>query len=169
MNENHPLTLRHVLTEVAIRTNFAGLHHWPEAPKEVEFLRNLHRHLFGVRVNVSVAHSDRDVEFFLLQRDVEKYGIHTLVRHLEQNPRMSCEQMAQWIAEKVHERGYRVIQVEVNEDGENGAILYYDYEPIVESAAEEPEEVATPPEPDEFPGRLLKAAAGEVVGDLTKA
>lgn len=111
-----------LLKEVYITTNFVGFHQWPNAPIEVAFLRDLHRHVFGVKVCVLVNGSDREVEFFTLKQDVDK-AIRLLNMDLEQNQSMSCEMMAEWLIEALTDCEYKVTSVEVNEDGENGAIL----------------------------------------------
>ena len=54
-----------------------GLHRWPDAINfpGVEFLANEHRHMFHFRVEMEVFHDDREVEFILFKRELEKlYG-----------------------------------------------------------------------------------------------
>lgn len=60
-----------MLKVIYINTSFVGFHRWDSAPEEVAFLRDLHRHIFNVKVTVEVSHNDRDVEFFLLKKDVD--------------------------------------------------------------------------------------------------
>lgn len=60
-----------MLKTIYVRTSFVGFHKWETAPQEVSFLRDLHRHIFNVKVTLQVSHSDRDVEFFLLKKDVD--------------------------------------------------------------------------------------------------
>ena len=55
-----------------ITTSMEGFHAYPDAPDEVAFLRNRHRHLFHFRVYIEVFHDDREIEFFMFKRDVEK-------------------------------------------------------------------------------------------------
>ena len=109
-------------TFVYVTDRFEGFHYWPAAPESVSFLRQIHRHMFGVKLTVGVSHSDRDVEFFLLKKDLAA-GIVSLQRQLSAQPSMSCEMMAQFIYEYIQRLGYKVSEVEVNEDGENGSIL----------------------------------------------
>lgn len=44
-----------------------GFHCYPDASEEVAFLRQTHRHMFHVRVQLSVSHNEREVEFFMLR------------------------------------------------------------------------------------------------------
>ena len=104
---------------VFINTEFEGIHNYPEAPEEVAFLRNDHRHMFKVYVEITVTHDDRDLEFILLKRFVNE---QLKERDLDYK---SCEMIANEILKSVKEkygplREYKVI---VSEDGENGAIV----------------------------------------------
>ena len=101
---------------------FTSFHRWPEAPDSVAFLRSLHRHVFGVRVEVIVSHNDRQVEFFMLQSFVGSVISSHLMPALSENRAMSCEMMAAFILEKL-QPDYTVLSVTVDEDGENGATV----------------------------------------------
>ena len=111
-----------------------GFHHYPDAPKDVDFLASRHRHMFHFKVSVEVSHDNREVEFFTLQRwCLEQYE----KGELEMDHR-SCEMLAKELLAKlaahpiygriaistaVSDLGYTQRQhiVEVSEDGENGA------------------------------------------------
>ena len=131
--------------------SFEGLHCWKDAIniQGVEFLALKHRHMFHARVTVDVDHLDRDIEFILLKRYLEKLveswpiNLHTA----------SCEAMALCIGVGAHcfvngishdemyfrfpfvgtpyripedvENFYsqREITVEVSEDEENGCVI----------------------------------------------
>lgn len=115
-----------VTTNIFVTTSFTGLHHWPDAPEAVGYLRSLHRHVFGVRVEVSAEHNDREVEYHLFKTAIEGIiGGYGLGKKLEQNPAMSCEMMADFILDNLRATyGDRwFYKVEVNEDGENGSIV----------------------------------------------
>jgi len=102
-------------TEVWITTRFEGFHRWKDAPKEVSFLRELHRHVFHVRLGKHVNGMDREIEFITLKRDVDFY----IAEHLDgQVFDLSCEMLA---AQLLGEFGASF--VEVSEDGENGATV----------------------------------------------
>ena len=109
-------------TSIWITTEFPGKHMWPDAPAEVGFLRHLHRHLFKVRVEVEVKHDDRDVEFFILKNKVNSLIINELMPKLEKVKTLSCEHMGKFLWNLLGEF-YTVIEIQVSEDGENGARL----------------------------------------------
>jgi len=111
------------LTSVYVTTTFVAFHNWPGAPVKVEFLRHLHRHVFHVRVEVDVSHSDRDVEFFIFKELVD--GLCILHFHGNRLIGISCEMIASTLANMLAAEGYTMRSVEVSEDGENGAILRY--------------------------------------------
>jgi len=102
-----------------------GIHCWPDAEHMpgIEFLAHPHRHMFHFRVELLVFHDDREVEFILFKRELEKqYETGTL-----QLDYKSCEMMADELAVYIqqHYPG-RPLKIEVSEDGENGAVSYYD-------------------------------------------
>lgn len=111
-------------TYIKIKTNFVGMHKWDNAPEEVSFLRNLHRHIFNVNVKIEVLHNDRELEYFMFKKTVDNYICHNIIPKLWKDPRMSCEMMAEpivnWI---INTYAGREIEVEVNEDNENGSIV----------------------------------------------
>jgi len=100
------------------------MHFYPNAPKEVEFLKNMHRHIFHFKVYIQVFHEDRDIEFILFKRFIEE-----LLDDFEEDMGSgSCEMIANFLYEEIKERDKykgRHIKVEVSEDGENGVIMDY--------------------------------------------
>lgn len=103
-----------------------GVHKYPAALtdprlKDVEFLGYPHRHMFHFRVRISVTHNDRDIEFILLKRELENLYQGTMNIDYK-----SCEMLAEELIHyiKLHYLD-RYVEVEVSEDGENGAILTY--------------------------------------------
>lgn len=109
-------------TVVWITTRFTGFHRWLAAPPEVDFLQDWHRHLFWVKVAVPVTHADREVEFFILKREVDAYlDQHYAGKRFEE----SCEMIAQRLLDR-----FSAAFVEVSEDGENGAIVFADKEAV---------------------------------------
>lgn len=105
---------------IEIRWHFEGIHCWPSAPDEVKFLRDPHRHLFYCRARMNVMHEDRELEFFMMKHRLEAF---TKSWGKDLGAR-SCEKMAMdimnWVA---CEWKRSEIEVEVNEDNENGAIV----------------------------------------------
>ena len=119
----------HVKRWITIRTQFKGIHNWPGCPhEEVRFLRDPHRHIFHVTVSIEVAGDDREVEFFILQREIDEI----LTRSFEQKDGMlilgarSCEMIADEIYSRIAERyPARQVRISVSEDNENEALCEY--------------------------------------------
>ncbi len=100
---------------VWIQTLFEGFHRWKEAPEDIAFLRDYHRHIFDVKIGLEVSHNDRAVEFFQLKRQVDLY----IKEHLEgKHFELSCEMIATLLLKQ-----FGASFVEVSEDGENGATV----------------------------------------------
>jgi hypothetical protein len=115
-------------TNIFVKTEFAGIHCWPDAPEEVAFLRNPHRHIFKIKVTIPII-KDRQLEFFMVKNRIEKYLFLTnqFTEHQSDIPNleaMSCERIATEIL-KFLKKEYNIkgIKVEVSEDLENGSIV----------------------------------------------
>jgi hypothetical protein len=107
--------------EIFITTSFIGYHCWPEAPEAVKFLRNLHRHIFRVRLGFLVVDSDRELEFFLVKAQADHFIKEGLLLELAHKPYFSCEMMAEYLIKCFQNVRYAILWAEVDEDGENGA------------------------------------------------
>jgi hypothetical protein len=113
-------------TEVFCSFSFEALHCWAKCPiDEVSYLRDMHRHMFYVKAFVEVNHDDRDVEFIQLKHNMQAYLMQKYP-HDQLSPfpvlvlqSMSCEMLAQDLLER-----FNLVRCEVNEDNENGAIVY---------------------------------------------
>ncbi len=111
---------------IAARVQFEGVHNWPEAPYEVSFLRQPHRHIFGVTAEVEVFKNDREIEFIMLGHKIKKHFAEKAKKDANgvwQMGRTSCEDVAtelvEWLDKMYCENGHRYIIVTVDEDGEN--------------------------------------------------
>lgn len=106
-----------------VTTQRVGWHAYPFAPDQVSYLRSRHRHLFKIKVTVSVEHEDREIEFHMFLTWLE----HQLGNTIELNNR-SCESLAEEILNNVRATygSERYVAVEVSEDGECGAIVSTD-------------------------------------------
>lgn len=109
---------------IEVKTQFEGLHCWPEAPDGVKFLRNTHRHMFHVVLRIPVTHGDRDLEFVMVKRALDGH-LQERFFHIEDGAallgRASCEDIASEIISWVHITYDRYgVEVGVFEDGENG-------------------------------------------------
>lgn len=101
---------------IVISWDFIGFHRWQQAPDEVSFLRDLHRHKFICSAKVQVFHNERDIEFFTLQNLLKS------IEWLNQE-NDSCEAIAERILIFLQERyPNREIETSVSEDAENKAI-----------------------------------------------
>ena len=124
--------IKHAERKIWITFRKEGIHRYPAAATDsslatgdeydVSFLASPHRHIFHFRVWIDVFHNDRDVEFIQFKRWLENlYKDGTL-----QLDYKSCEMMADdlylQIANKYPDR---TVWIEVSEDGENGATIFY--------------------------------------------
>ena len=110
-----------IRTSIFCRTTFEAFHRWPDAPPEVEFLRDRHRHLFHVELRIEVTHDDREVEFLLLQNALKEWIQETLAN--EDTSTWSCESWCRATMQVAWFDSYFASYVSVSEDGENGAVL----------------------------------------------
>ena len=100
-------------------------HKYPKAPKEVAFLRNLHRHLFKFKIYIEVREDNREIEFFMFKKEI----INILDKLVLSSVIKSCENMANYIAAYIFDRyPNRSIKIEISEDGENGVEMNYLWE-----------------------------------------
>ncbi|MFH1462060.1 MAG: hypothetical protein ABIF12_03885 [bacterium] len=105
-----------------ISTSFEGIHQYPDAPKEVSFLKHLHRHIFHVKIFIEQFHNDRDVEFIMFKRFIEK-----IINNKKFPKSASCEMVSDFIYEEIIKKyPKRRIKIEVFEDQENGSQIEYE-------------------------------------------
>lgn len=104
-----------------------GLHQYKGAPKEVNFLRQVHRHLFYITVKIEVFHLDRELEFLMVAHKIKKFIKENIPFNDEYMLINSCEELAQKILDslKVDYGLTRDYVVEVSEDNENSAFITY--------------------------------------------
>lgn len=110
-------------TNTSIWVTFAlpGIHKYPNAPDEVAYLREPHRHLFKFKVLITVFHDDREIEFHMFLNYLKSLFATSLELDYQ-----SCEMLAGKLLEKVlakYDCTNRLVVVEVSEDGECGAIV----------------------------------------------
>lgn len=110
---------------IYVTDQFEGFHRWPEAPDQVAFLRDTHRHLFKVRLELVVEGDDRALEFFMVKEKLSTtVAVLRLGTERQMHARMSCEQMAKTILHHMEtEYPRRAMRCDVSEDGENGACV----------------------------------------------
>ena len=114
--------LRRVKKNIWVTFQKEGIHKYPDAPDEVDFLRYPHRHMFHFKVQIEVYDNDRDIEFFIFKRWLESlYADDTL-----QLDYKSCEMMADDLAKQIKDKyPGRRLSIDVREDGENGCHIEY--------------------------------------------
>jgi hypothetical protein len=109
-------------TKIISRCNVEGIHRWKECPiEEVKYLRDYHRHVFNIICYAYVSHNDRDIEFIQLSHDIKTYLTEKYYNKKYKClffDDCSCEMIAEEILNK-----FNLYEVEVNEDGEGGAIV----------------------------------------------
>ena len=111
-------------TYIKVRTEFEGFHFYPNAGQidpRIKFLETEHRHDFKVEVTISVTHSDRELEFFLVLWALEAYLNKSKMNH------KSCEMIATDILNEhlIPSYGDRYYEIVVSEDGKSDGIVEY--------------------------------------------
>lgn len=102
---------------ILIKNEISGMHRWPDAPDNVGFLRNPHRHVFTIVTEIEVRHDDRELEFFTVQLKIQS---HLNTTNLMDGGSTSCEQLATNVARYVIDTfGEREVTCTVYEDNEN--------------------------------------------------
>ena len=113
---------------VFVSFQIEGFHRWPMAAEvfpEVAFLADRHRHMFHFKCYAYVSHTDRDEEFILLKRKIQKELRDAFTKstsNVLEFGSMSCEDIGEWLLESFP----ALYKVEVWEDGENGALIERD-------------------------------------------
>ena len=109
-------------TTIVVKLQYEATHNWPgvvEAMPEkthIHFLQYPHRHLFYIKMEKIVLHSDRHIEIIDFKQKVFKYLDETFNGTLGAR---SCEMLAEQLL-----KHFDCISVEVLEDNENGAKVY---------------------------------------------
>lgn len=93
-----------------------GFHNWPDAPDWCRHLSHRHRHMFHIRVEAPVKHTDRDIEVINLKQAVRNVLHKTFGEPCEFGS-ASCEDIGEALLREFSE----LSAVTVLEDLENGA------------------------------------------------
>lgn len=110
---------------ITVKNQFDDIHCYPNAPEEVKFLQNEHRHTFMVESTIQVFHEDRELEFYIVKDFIE-----TLIPKIKNGQiSKSCENIASFILDELYSKysvdQSREITVSVSEDGQNKATVEY--------------------------------------------
>lgn len=107
---------------IVVKSQIEGLHQWKDCPfVDVQFLKDLHRHIFHIKVQKEVSHNDRDIEIIMFKRKIEKWlkdNYFNSYHNCCNFKNKSCEMIAEEILLE-----FDCKSVEVLEDNENGAII----------------------------------------------
>lgn len=103
---------------VIVQFEIEGFHQYPNAPEEVGFLSNKHRHTFVVKAGYQVSDLNREREIFLCRDEVKSYLYEAFGSPCIFGD-MSCEMIANEILEFASEDG--MVWCEVWEENTGGA------------------------------------------------
>lgn len=103
-----------------ITTSFEGFHRWLNAPYEEAFLRNIHRHLFQVKIYIEVFNNERDIEFFKFKKYINEFD--GFKKYVDGSCEFFSDRLYEYIENKYPNRN---AVIEISEDGENGSRKEY--------------------------------------------
>lgn len=107
---------------IVVKTQFEFIHKYENAPEEVKYLREPHRHIFYVEAKIQVYNNDRELEFILVKHDIDKFlqGIVSSAP-ITYSCEMFAEDISNFLIRTYAKHINRNIEVSVFEDNENGA------------------------------------------------
>lgn len=106
---------------VTVKNQFDDLHYYPNAPVEVSYLRNFHRHTFVLTSTIQVFHEDRELEFYMV-----KDFIDSVIPDLKELvAEKSCENIASFVLDTLKNKYgiNRAYSISCSEDGWNTATV----------------------------------------------
>lgn len=117
-----------MIATVAARLRLPGFHHYPGASVDSPqrgYLEDRHRHLFGLRAELQVGHTNREVEFHDLSDRIRVWWhSHSDYDGVVEWGAASCEHIAIALHNHLDALGYTVHSITVDEDGEHEATIY---------------------------------------------
>jgi len=106
-----------------VTTQREFMHKYNDAPKEVKFLSYPHRHIFHFKVYIEVRTNDRDIEFIIFKRFIEKL-LNNFKFDLNGS---SCEMISDYLIVFIKGKyPHRKVKIEISEDKENGILMNYE-------------------------------------------
>ena len=93
---------------VIIAFEIDGYHNYPYAPEEVDFLRDRHRHSFGIKIHLN--NPDREREIFIQREEAIFYLTESYGSPCEFDS-MSCEMIAEELLSHFSDDGARFVEV----------------------------------------------------------
>lgn len=110
------------MTKIYTQITIPGLHYYPDAPEDVDFLAHTHRHLFTIKVTAKVSHDNRELEFFQMQDKLRR--IINLTYDRDNHGFIFEARSCEMIAKDILKVWPTLNSVEVSEDNESGAVVY---------------------------------------------
>ena len=109
---------------ITVKNQFDDIHCYPNAPDEVYFLKNPHRHTFMIETTIQVFHADRELEFYMVKDYIDT--LTTEIKSLQVSK--SCENICTMILNKLKEKygSNRIYRISCSEDGWNKATVEED-------------------------------------------
>lgn len=104
-------------TTVETYNEIIGYHCWKNAPDEVAFLRNPHRHRFEIRCWFEVSDDDREIEIFMQERKIKTFLVGKFGEEMNLGY-LSCEMLAKMLINE-----FKCVSCQVLEDGKGGAYV----------------------------------------------
>lgn len=111
---------------IVVKNNYEGIHRYKDAPVEVDYLRQYHRHIFNIETKIEVYDEDRELEFMIVKHLIQQFisekkkgGFYWIMDNL------SCENVCSMIYKLIKDNygETRYVSVRVYEDNENSAIV----------------------------------------------
>jgi hypothetical protein len=102
-----------------------GYHFYPDAPEDVGYLRDRHRHLFKFKVKIEVLHDNREIEFHQFQNTIEGWYDSGALELNHKSCEMMADDLYKLLVEEYSCGTPRELCIEVSEDGECGSECYY--------------------------------------------
>lgn len=102
---------------VIVKLSAEGFHFYPDAPEQVAFLSNRHRHVFDITCTYAVTNLNREVEIFICRSCITNYLASKHGTPCEFGA-MSCEMIASEILQRFMDSG--MVSCEVWEEGTGG-------------------------------------------------
>jgi len=126
LKENQARIMQNARRMIFVTFSKAGFHYYPNAAndeqlKDVSYLGNKHRHLFGFKIWIEVFHNDRELEFHQVLNFCE--SLFTTVLDINsKSVEMLSDDLFELISNKYPNRD---IHISVSEDNECGAFIEY--------------------------------------------
>lgn len=104
------------MKNIIVQLQISGCHRWPDCNiKEVEYLKNKHRHVFHVEAKKRVFDNNREIEIISFKEEIKAY----LESKNGDFGSLSCEMIAEDLLKR-----FGLSYVKVLEDNENGAEVW---------------------------------------------